>query len=296
MRHMEQASKRPAHGVHQAYRRIGKRETAKGCRQHQVFARLGVLDVVVGLLDVGAHESHAVERHAVGEDRALSAHVAFDGMGQRVQSVVRDQPLWLRQRQLVVHDRCRRYERLAPARDLLPSLGVHDDRVVGHFRAGSRSSRDRDHGKAGGVELARRSVEQKIPRMPCHDRYGLRRIHRTAAAQADDAVMATSLQRSQTGLNHLVGGVGDYAIEHPASDVASGETFAHPVGNPLTHHDLVGDDKRTVCAPNPREDIRNQVQTALADLQDARYADSHRFPHLPSSLRVMADGVTPTPP
>ena len=120
--------------------------------------------------------------------------------------------------------------------------------------------------------------------MPRHDRDGLRRIHRTAAAQADYTVMATRLQRGQSGQYHLIGRVGDYAIEHRASDVALGQTLAHPVGNPLTHHDLVGDDKRTVRAPDPREDIRKQVQAALADLQDARYADSYRFPHLPSSL------------
>ena len=132
--------------------------------------------------------------------------------------------------------------------------------------------------------------------MPCHDRNGLRRIHRAAAAQANDAVMAARLQRGQSGPDHLVGRVGDYAIEHPASDVAFGETFAHPAGNPLTHHDLVGDDKRMVCAPNPREDVGNQIQTAFADLQDARYADSYRFPHLLFlSLRVTARGATPSP-
>ena len=205
MRRVIDRTQRMSHRMRDAKADVGEAHAGDILAQRHAFAAF--LFIGHGAAQRTGDDLNGLKMEHVGHFPGCLGRIAFNGMGQRIHAGRGSEPLWHRCHHIRIDDRDHRHIVRIHTDKFAFSLHIGDDIVDGHFRGGAGRGRYRDDRYAGlacrGSAFQAAHILELRVRDDDTDRFG--RIHRRSAADGDDIVGTSSLERGNA-LLHIFDG------------------------------------------------------------------------------------------
>ena len=282
MRNMKMRSQRPAHPVHQRHACIRERHARLRRRQHHRLTRFPIARFTHAHRQHPPNRLHRRQRQRIGKPVRLPAYIRLDRVRQRIRSCIGRQSRRHAQRQLIVHQGCRRHQHTTCDQHLLPALAIGHHGESRHLRARTRRCRNRNMHRPSMRNRMRHLVIPYLSPIGYQHPDRLRRIDRAPPAQAHQAIVSALLESPHSHIHHIRRRVRHRLVKNFRANPRIFNLLLQSLCELCLHQEGIGHDQRLLASELHQQRARIAKRSS-ANSQDGW--NSYLSAHKPSAHR-----------